>query len=52
VRDDRGACDRARVSLYAAEEYRSSDHDPVIVDLNLRTERIYLSVVMRAYPQP
>ena len=38
--------------LYAADEYRSSDHDPVIVDLNLRMERIYLPVVMRSYPQP
>jgi len=40
------------ISLYAADEYRSSDHDPVIVDLELGLERIYLPVVMRGYPQP
>ena len=40
------------ISLYAADEYRSSDHDPVIVDLELGFERIYLPVVMRGYPQP
>ena len=40
------------ISLYAADEYRSSDHDPVIVDLELGGERIYLPVVMRGYPQP
>jgi 5'-nucleotidase len=40
------------VSLYAADGYRSSDHDPVIVDLELGLERIYLPVVMRGYPQP
>jgi len=39
------------IGLYAADEYRSSDHDPVIVDLELGFERIYLPVVMRAYPQ-
>jgi len=35
------------VRLYAADEYRSSDHDPVIVDLELGRERIYLPVVIR-----
>ena len=40
------------ISLYTADEYRSSDHDPVIADLELRTERIYLPVVMRGYPEP
>jgi predicted extracellular nuclease len=40
------------ISLYAADEYRSSDHDPVIVDLELRAERIYLPVVMRGYLLP
>jgi len=40
------------ISLYAADEYRSSDHNPVIVDLELVSERIYLPVVMRAYLQP
>jgi predicted extracellular nuclease len=30
------------VSLYAADEYRSSDHDSVIVDLELGGQRIYL----------
>ena len=40
------------ISLYAADEYRSSDHDPVIVDLELGFERIYLPVVMRGHPQP
>jgi predicted extracellular nuclease len=34
------------VSLYTADEYRSSDHDPVIVDLELGLERIHLPVVM------
>jgi predicted extracellular nuclease len=40
------------VSLYAADEHCSSDHDPVIVDLELRAERIYLPVVMRGYLLP
>jgi hypothetical protein len=40
------------ISLYAADEYRSSDHDPVIVDLELGGERVYLPIVMRGYPQP
>ena len=40
------------ISLYAADEYRSSDHDPVIVDLELGGERIYLPVVMRTVAQP
>lgn len=40
------------IALYAADEYRSSDHDPVIVDLELRAERIYLPVVMRDYLLP
>jgi len=35
------------ISLYTADEHRSSDHDPVIVDLELGLERIYLPVVMR-----
>ena len=35
------------ISLYAADEYRSSDHDPVIIDLELGGKRIYLPVVMR-----
>ncbi len=39
-------------TLYAADQYRSSDHNPVIVDLELGGERIYLPVVMRAYAQP
>ena len=37
------------ISLCAADEYRSSDHDPVIVDLELGGERIYLPVVMRGH---
>jgi predicted extracellular nuclease len=37
------------ISLYAADEHGSSDQDPVIVDLELRGERIYLPVVMRRY---
>jgi len=37
------------ISLYQADEYRSSDHDPVIVDLELGGERIYLPIVMRGY---
>jgi len=40
------------ISLYAADEYRSSDHDPVIIELDLGLERIYLPIVMRAYSQP
>jgi predicted extracellular nuclease len=40
------------ISLYAADEYRASDRDPVIVNLELGGERIYLPVVMRGYPQP
>jgi predicted extracellular nuclease len=39
-------------SLYAADEYRSSDHDPVIVDLELGGKRICLPVVMRGYLLP
>jgi predicted extracellular nuclease len=39
-------------SLYAADEYRSSDHDPVIVEVELGGERIYLPVVMRGYALP
>jgi predicted extracellular nuclease len=35
------------ISLYAADEYRSSDDDPVIVELELGAEQIYLPVVMR-----
>jgi len=38
------------ISLYAADEYRCSDHDPAIVDLELGGERIYLPMVMRVYP--
>ena len=37
------------ISLHSADEHRSSDHDPVIVDLELGGERIYLPVVMREY---
>jgi hypothetical protein len=40
------------ISLYAADEYRSSDHDPVIVDLELGGERICLPYVTRGYSQP
>ena len=40
------------ISLYAADEYRASDHDPLIVDLELGFGRIYLPVVTRVYPQP
>ena len=39
------------ISLYTPDEYRSSDHDPVIVDLELRGERIYVPVVMRTHAQ-
>jgi predicted extracellular nuclease len=39
------------ISLYAADEYRSSDHNPVVVDLELGFERVYLPVVMRGYAQ-
>jgi len=35
-----------------ADEYRSSDHDPVIVGLELRTERSYLPIVLRGYLGP
>lgn len=37
------------VSLYATDEYRCSDHDPVIVELELETESnlIYLPVITR-----
>ena len=37
------------VSLYAADEYRSSDHDPLIVKLQLETEcyPICLPVITR-----
>jgi predicted extracellular nuclease len=38
------------ISLYAADEYRSSDHDPVIVELELGEDRIYLPVVIRVWP--
>jgi len=40
------------ISLCAADGYRCPDHDPVIVDLELGEERIYLAVVMRGFPQP
>lgn len=40
------------ISLYAADEYRSSDHNLVIVELKLGGERIYLPVVMRGYALP
>jgi len=40
------------ISLYVADEYRSPDHEPVIVDLELDFERVYLPIVMRSYPQP
>ena len=37
------------ISLCAADEYRCSDHDPVIVDLELESERVYLPIVLRTY---
>ena len=37
------------ISLHNADEHRSSDHDPVIVDLRLGGERFYLPVVMREH---
>jgi predicted extracellular nuclease len=30
----------------SGDEYRSSDHDPVIIDQELSGERVYLAVVM------
>ncbi|MBN1641101.1 MAG: ExeM/NucH family extracellular endonuclease [Anaerolineae bacterium] len=36
-----------QTDLYAADAYRSSDHDPVIVDLAIGLERIYLPLVRR-----
>jgi hypothetical protein len=40
------------ISLYAADEYRSSGHDRVIIYLQLGGERVYLPVVVRRYPLP
>jgi predicted extracellular nuclease len=39
--------DAAVLHQKLANEYRSSDHDPLIVELRLSGERICLPVVMR-----
>ena len=36
-----------QASLYAADEFRMSDHDPVVVGLALGPQRIYLPLVSR-----
>jgi predicted extracellular nuclease len=52
VRDDANPTIGQVITLYEADGYRSLDHDPVIVDLELGFECVYLPAVLRAYPQP
>ena len=35
----------AQDALYAPDQYRSSDHDPVIIGLNLRTYKLFMPII-------
>ena len=35
----------AQDALYAPDQYRSSDHDPVIIGLNLKTYQFFLPII-------
>ena len=41
-----------QASLYAADEFRMSDHDPVVVGLALGPQRIYLPLISKVIPSP
>ena len=41
-----------QASLYATDEFRMSDHDPVVVGLALGPQRIYLPLISKVIPPP
>ena len=41
-----------QASLYAADEFQMSDHDPVVVGLALEPQRIYLPLISKDIPSP